>query len=343
MINKLLTKEEILEKAIKALRENFDVEARTSKNIGIDNDYEIELKFSLDEKIINKRFHLEVNNASPSVIGQLALNKDSENKPLLVANYVLPASAQELRNFGISFIDTVGNAFFKEPEFYVFISSRAKESEVKSIKPNIIFQQSGLQLIFLLLSKPNSENLPYRMLAERSGISLGSVNEIMAGLTREFYLVTQNEKRLLVRKDELLKRWVQGYSEILRPKIFIGNFGSSDRLFEESRSIETKEMRLKFTKSCCGGEFAADLLTNYLKPSKFTLFTKNAFIDSVKLQLRRDPNGKVEVFRRFWKFDEDSTIAPPLLVYADLVASADARNLEAAKIIYDEHLAKLVE
>ncbi len=32
-------------------------------------------------------------------------------------------------------------------------------------------------------------------------------------------------------------------------------------------------------------------------------------------------------------------IAPPLLVYADLIASGDDRNIEAAEIIYDNYLA----
>jgi hypothetical protein len=37
-----------------------------------------------------------------------------------------------------------------------------------------------------------------------------------------------------------------------------------------------------------------------------------------------------------------TTIAPPLLIYADLMATADPRNLEAAKEVYDRFLEPLV-
>ncbi len=36
-------------------------------------------------------------------------------------------------------------------------------------------------------------------------------------------------------------------------------------------------------------------------------------------------------------------LVDPLIVYADLLATADTRNLETAKIIYGERLAQLVD
>lgn len=45
---------------------------------------------------------------------------------------------------------------------------------------------------------------------------------------------------------------------------------------------------------------------------------------------------------KFWNFPTKPDIAPPLLVYADLVATAEPRNLEVAKMIYDEHIIKLI-
>ncbi|MBC3833208.1 hypothetical protein H8K33_16990 [Undibacterium amnicola] len=35
-------------------------------------------------------------------------------------------------------------------------------------------------------------------------------------------------------------------------------------------------------------------------------------------------------------------MVPPLLVYADLMATGDARCIETAKMIYDEHVARLL-
>jgi len=63
--------------------------------------------------------------------------------------------------------------------------------------------------------------------------------------------------------------------------------------------------------------------------------------------LQRDPNGDIELLSRFWKFDQWEKkalhTAPPLLVYADLVSTAADRNLETAEIIYEQHIARLVE
>lgn len=63
--------------------------------------------------------------------------------------------------------------------------------------------------------------------------------------------------------------------------------------------------------------------------------------------LQRDPTGEVELLRRFWKFDQwdqkSLQTAPPLLVYADLVSTADERNLETAQMIYEQYVLRLVE
>jgi hypothetical protein len=346
-MDKLLTKEELLENAIKSLTNIFDIKARTSKSFGLETNHEIDLEFNLNGRNVAKTFNLEIKmSANHSIIGQMIINKDySSRKPLLVTNYVSPPTAEKLRELNISFLDTKGNAFFNEDEFYIFISSQAKVSEIKQPKPNLIFQQSGLQLLFVLLSIPESGNFSYRVLAKMSSISLGSVNEIMAGLARELYLVSRSGLRFLVRKDELLKRWVQGYSEILRRKLIIGRFSSFDSIFTESESIQIKESRLKSIKTCWSGEFAAGQMTNYLYPEIYTLFSDPFMFPTAlpMLKLRPQPNGNIEIFQRFWKFDQENTIAPPILIYADLVASADSRNLEVAKIIYDEHLVQLVE
>jgi hypothetical protein len=63
--------------------------------------------------------------------------------------------------------------------------------------------------------------------------------------------------------------------------------------------------------------------------------------------LRRDSNGAIELLRKFWKFEpwEKKSLhtAPPLLVYADLLMTADDRNLETAELVYDQYIARLVE
>ena len=56
-------------------------------------------------------------------------------------------------------------------------------------------------------------------------------------------------------------------------------------------------------------------------------------------------NGNVEVLKKFWAFDYPwnyEGIAPPLLVYADLIATGNDRNIEAARTIYDKFILRFI-
>ena len=47
----------------------------------------------------------------------------------------------------------------------------------------------------------------------------------------------------------------------------------------------------------------------------------------------------IEIMRKFWRFEPDPKfpkLTHPILIYADLLATADARNIETARIIYDD-------
>ena len=63
----------------------------------------------------------------------------------------------------------------------------------------------------------------------------------------------------------------------------------------------------------------------------------------IEQKLRKKTAGDVEILRPFWKFDHGYIgieISPLLLVYADLMATGDDRNIETAGIIYDNYLAQ---
>jgi len=56
--------------------------------------------------------------------------------------------------------------------------------------------------------------------------------------------------------------------------------------------------------------------------------------------LRADINGDVEILGTFWKAPVPTLddVVHPLLAYADLTATTDGRNLEAARMIYDRYI-----
>ncbi|MGI8543463.1 MAG: type IV toxin-antitoxin system AbiEi family antitoxin [Aridibacter sp.] len=57
--------------------------------------------------------------------------------------------------------------------------------------------------------------------------------------------------------------------------------------------------------------------------------------------LIRDESGNIEMLDKFWTQEETDETAPPLVIYADPVATADGRNLETAQIIYERYLADI--
>ncbi|UOQ69169.1 type IV toxin-antitoxin system AbiEi family antitoxin [Hymenobacter volaticus] len=93
-----------------------------------------------------------------------------------------------------------------------------------------------------------------------------------------------------------------------------------------------------------GGEPAAHLLlAGYLQPEFFTLYslaTRPALMR--QLGLVPDPTGNVEVRVPFTQTLPAAPAAPncvpPLLVYADLILSGDARNHEVADQFYARYL-----
>ncbi|HCE09632.1 MAG TPA: hypothetical protein DEQ40_13730, partial [Oxalobacteraceae bacterium] len=98
-----------------------------------------------------------------------------------------------------------------------------------------------------------------------------------------------------------------------------------------------------------GGEPAAAMLTDYLRPGVLTIYAeKLPGLLAARQKFMKEPApghaAVVEVRRRFWNFPGDpehDKLVPPLLVYADLLATGDARCIETAKMIYETYVARL--
>jgi len=95
-----------------------------------------------------------------------------------------------------------------------------------------------------------------------------------------------------------------------------------------------------------GGEPAASLLTNYLTPEKFIIYTNGSWQELVRaLKVVPDDNGDIEVLEMFWNENDkyrEKNIVPPLLIYADLMGSRIGRNVETAKLILENELSNII-
>jgi len=276
-----------------------------------------------------------------TIIGMGKLHQlKSREKTLLITTVVTPPIADLLKETDIPFIDSAGNAYINEPPLYIFIKGNKSRQILVKEPLRRLFKPAGLKVIFALLNNPNLVNKPYRDIAEAAGVALGTVAWVISDMKEMFFLLDlDKERRKLLNLENLLKRWIEVYPEQLRPKQIIARFETDNQNWWQKTNIKNFE-------AFWGGEVAAAKLTGYLKPARVTIYTYQTPGKLVfKNRLRKADHGNVEVMTPFWNFDyelADKGFVPPLLIYADLIASGDNRNIETAGIIYEKYLARFV-
>lgn len=267
-----------------------------------------------------------------------------EDPGLLIAPRITPEIAEQCRELQIPFIDTAGNAYLRAPGLLVFVKGQRpppNETPIAGTAPRA-GTATALRVIFALLCKPELLNAPYREIVRAAGVALGAVGWVFFDLNGRGYTTggRRNDRRRLLEPKRLFEEWVANYPIKLRPKLNPKRFRAATPDWWQ---------RLDMTKygALWGGEVAADKLTRYLKPTTFTLYLRpdNGREKLTQLvavnRLRADPNGDIEIVEAFWDFpayQDHPDIVPPILVYADLVATLDPRNLETAKLIRERYI-----
>jgi len=258
---------------------------------------------------------------------------------LLVTRYIAAGQADELRAMNIAFLDTAGNAFINQEDLYVFIKGQGVRRD-RGTRKGDIFRPAELKVLFAFLCQKGLEEKTHEQIKEMTGVGLGTINRLIRALELAGYILKlKGRTRRLVRKRELVEQWVMAYPQRLRPKQMIGRFtGPREPWWMNIDPIAFDAQ--------WGGEIAAKYLTQYLKPQLVTLYAAKQPDDMiVRQKLRKDPQGDVEILKRFWNFpklDERADVVPALLVYADLLATGDERNIETARMIYEQYLAGLI-
>ncbi|MBI1397816.1 MAG: hypothetical protein GC151_17730 [Betaproteobacteria bacterium] len=254
---------------------------------------------------------------------------------LLVADYVTPPLADELREHGIQFIDAAGNAYLDQPPLLVWIKGEKSAAAMPAREPTgRAFQPSGLQVIFALICRPEWVTLRYRELARRAGVAHGTVGWVMTELAGLGFVTEMRGQRIVVQRERLLQQWAEFYPRLLRPRLLLGRFRAET--LEWWNTLDPTAYG-----AVLGGELAGGRLTKYLRPGTATFYTPGIAPKLLlDLKLRTDPAGNVEIYRKFWTFDAaDAALAPEPLVYADLMATGDGRCIETARMIFEKMFA----
>ncbi len=263
------------------------------------------------------------------------------DRGLLVAEYINPAMAERLKQQEIWFIDAAGNAYINHPPVYVYVKGNKPLEQVgKGTRPRA-FQPTGLKVIFALLCHPELVKAPYREIAQLADVALGTVGWIMTDLKNMGYLVEiDKRKRRLKGIRKLFDRWVEAYPEQLRPRLVLGRYTTPEQDWWKNTRLEKLPVYL-------GGELAGEYLTHYLTPEFKTVYVREKPQDLLlHFRMRKDPAGDIELLEAFWNvkcdyYNEDvaQKIAHPILVYTDLLATGDPRNIETAEMIYEKNIA----
>lgn len=298
---------------------------------------------TLKVKKAEKKFRLQtqrnINSSTPALLAQQ--QRIERQSRLLITHYVTPPIGEKLKSLDIQFLDTAGNAYLNFSQVFIYVTGKKPTQRFLPGTVSRAFKPKGLQVIFALLRRPELANAPLRTLAEVANVSLGSVQWTIKDLQKLGFLVDMGKKgKRMIKKAELLNRWIQLYNEQLRPKLVIGKFRSKNEEWWMSTSI------LKLN-SFWGGEIAGNLFTGNLKPEIVTIYTHQPPGELIIAhKLRKDETGNIEILSTFWnpEVEESSEeMVHPFLVYADLVSSRDDRNLEVANQIYDEKIADLIK
>ena len=338
MINNI--KDNIFNIAIDEFNKNKEIQLE----IGIEEKGKVVNGFRFD-KLVKFRYqkkylfyYVEMKpNINNTVIAYLLQHKEILPHPLLlITRHVNNNKAEELKKNGIQFMDTTGNAYINYYPIFIFIKGNKPPDIFFKTTLHRAFEPSGLKIIYALLCYPDLIKKPYRYIAEITNVALGTVGWVVNDLINLGFVVEMgNRGRKLLKKEDLFNRWCINYNEKLRLKLLINKFTGPENWWIH--------YKLNPEYAQWGGEVAAYKLTKYLKPQEIIIYAgreeyKNIIIEN---KLRKDINGDIKFFERFWKFDktnEFKEIVNPILIYVDLINNGNQRVIETARIIYEEYI-----
>lgn len=324
-----MEKQEILDLALSRLEKVAGVKTAWHLHDNSPIDAELEIEIGGQQKVFQADIKKTVRGAH---VAHVADSAHSHTSYMLVTESLTPLVKEALRGYGVAYLEGNGNVYIHDQGVYLWIDTQ-KPLPLKREKANRAFTKTGLKVVFLFLTMPDSLQETQRKIAALGGVGLGMVNNVFAGLKELGFLIEEkNGHRTLYRQRELIKKWVYAYEERLRPSLKMGRFRSRNAVMQNS----WKQIELKPGKTAWGAEPAASLYTGYLTPGEWAIYTEENRNDLIKnYDWIPDPNGPIHAFRKFWKHGDHETVVPKLLAYADLVHHPDSRCREAAEKVLE--------
>lgn len=273
---------------------------------------------------------------TPTLTRVLQLEDEPEEPLLVLASSVHARSAQEFRSAGIQFLDAAGNAYLRFAGVIIDVRGRRPDpSTTPGRRPARasagLFTPRRAQVIFAVLTWPALLDAPVRTLAACAKVSVGQAQSTLKLLDEQGF-IDRWSKRLL-RPETLAEQWSNAFATGLGPKTLVQQFQG-----------DPSHMNLSdHGPVYVSGEQSAPWIEN---PETATLYVEE-FSPGLVFDNRWRTDGVANIMLHsvFWvppspdihPVSSFPAPAPPLLVYADLKATGESRQLEAAQQIKEDH------
>jgi hypothetical protein len=272
--------------------------------------------------------------------GVIAQAKRHPEHPwILFAPYVPEPMGAYLAGEGINFVDETGNCRLELGAEHVARIEGRKRARHTIAKWHT--GPAGFEVMFALLANADLLNAPVREIAANLGAGKSAVARAIRQLAHQG-LITKNKPRRILRRKELLDRWLAGYETVVRPRQVVGRYKTLET--DLPRLEERIEHLLEEAETTWGwsGGAAAMRLTGYFRGANTVVAVERVPGDFFR-QLRALPqdDGNLTVLEATGDLAFEGA-APhtvhPLLVFAELRVARDQRARNAAEEVRKRYL-----
>ncbi|MCX6647287.1 MAG: type IV toxin-antitoxin system AbiEi family antitoxin [bacterium] len=301
---------------------------------GLEAEIEIKVQPGSKVNVLHAVFKGSVNRA---IIDRMLyeLSRKELEKLILIVPYVNPSLAEYMNEKEVNFLDLAGNyRLALGKNFYVFTKGRKLATGSPYVSKAKI---AGYQVIFAILSEPALLNEPVRSVAEVAGVGKSAVAARITKLAKDGLIGRTTKGWRITRYDDLLDRWIIGYSEIIRPRLFMGSYKSRIEDIEKREAIIEEILKPNSEPWAWGGLSASWRMVDHYRTETSTVHIETTpLLVIMKLDALPTSDTNLVFMRPLGPLSMQGVsehLVHPLLVYTQLITSDDPRARETANEI----------
>jgi hypothetical protein len=258
---------------------------------------------------------------------------------VLFAPYVPGPIGSHLAAHEVSYVDAVGNCHL-ETEGRGLLAHVEGKRIARGGSASTGVRLQGYELTFAILAQPDLLREPVRRIAVAAGIGKTAVGNQLQRLAHQGLIARTAKRSAILRRRELLDRWLTAYSDVVRPAWYLGRYRTRASDPEDVERL----IASVWGKRCwaLGGGAAAWRMNRFYRGSATVLHVDASPSDELRrLRALPDEQGDLTLLRTPGTAayaGVEPNLVHPLLVYTELMTSEDPRLRETAEKVRREHL-----